>query len=185
SVTIDDDFFALGGHSLLATKLVSRIRSALGAEMAIRQLFETPTVAGLSGALDTGNGAARTPVTAVLPRPERLPLSHAQRRLWFLHRFEGPSAAYNSPVALRLSGALDRAALEHALADLTARHETLRTVLAEDAEGPHQVVLDEARPSLAVVSSDATRLAADLSEAAAHAFDLASEPPLRATLFEV
>ncbi|MZG17197.1 hypothetical protein GTY44_27545, partial [Streptomyces sp. SID5914] len=109
----------------------------------------------------------------------------AQRRLWFLHRFEGPSAAYNSPVALRLSGALDRAALEHALADLTARHETLRTVLAEDAEGPHQVVLDEARPSLAVVSSDATRLAADLSEAAAHAFDLASEPPLRATLFEV
>ncbi|WP_037772805.1 non-ribosomal peptide synthetase, partial [Streptomyces sp. FXJ7.023] len=185
SVTIDDDFFALGGHSLLATKLVSRIRSALGAEMAIRQLFETPTVAGLSGALDTGNGAARTPVTAVLPRPERLPLSHAQRRLWFLHRFEGPSAAYNSPVALRLSGALDRAALEHALADLTARHETLRTVLAEDAEGPHQVVLDEARPSLAVVSSDATRLAADLSEAAGHAFDLASEPPLRATLFEV
>ncbi|MGW5767327.1 amino acid adenylation domain-containing protein, partial [Streptomyces tendae] len=185
SVTIDDDFFALGGHSLLATKLVSRIRSALGAEMAIRQLFETPTVAGLSGALDTGNGAARTPVTAVHPRPERLPLSHAQRRLWFLHRFEGPSAAYNSPVALRLSGALDRAALEHALADLTARHETLRTVLAEDAEGPHQVVLDEARPSLAVVSSDATRLAADLSEAAGHAFDLASEPPLRATLFEV
>ncbi|MGW0016271.1 amino acid adenylation domain-containing protein, partial [Streptomyces tendae] len=185
SVTIDDDFFALGGHSLLATKLVSRIRSALGAEMAIRQLFETPTVAGLSGALDTGNGAARTPVTAVLPRPERLPLSHAQRRLWFLHRFEGPSAAYNSPVALRLSGALDRAALEHALADLTARHETLRTVLAEDAEGPHQVVLDEARPSLAVVSSDAARLAADLSEAAGHAFDLASEPPLRTTLFEV
>ncbi|MFJ6069216.1 amino acid adenylation domain-containing protein, partial [Streptomyces tendae] len=185
SVTIDDDFFALGGHSLLATKLVSRIRSALGAEMAIRQLFETPTVAGLSGALDTGNGAARTPVTAVLPRPARLPLSHAQRRLWFLHRFEGPSAAYNSPVALRLSGALDRAALENALADLTARHETLRTVLAEDAEGPHQVVLDEARPSLAVVSSDATRLAADLSEAAGHAFDLASEPPLRATLFEV
>ncbi|MFJ8795799.1 amino acid adenylation domain-containing protein, partial [Streptomyces sp. NPDC102462] len=185
TITIDDDFFALGGHSLLATKLVSRIRTALGAELAIRQLFETPTVAGLSGALDTGNGAARTPVTAVVPRPDRLPLSHAQRRLWFLHRFEGPSAAYNSPVALRLSGNLDRTALENALADLTARHETLRTVFAEDAEGPHQVVLDETRPPLAVVRTEAARLPARLSEAAGHPFDLSCEPPLRATLFEV
>ncbi|MFJ8630152.1 non-ribosomal peptide synthase/polyketide synthase [Streptomyces sp. NPDC093568] len=185
SLTIDDDFFALGGHSLLATKLVSRIRTVLGAELAIRQLFETPTVAGLSGALDTGNGVARTPITAVRPRPARLPLSHAQRRLWFLHRFEGPSAAYNSPVALRLSGTLDRTALENALADLTARHETLRTVLAEDAEGPYQIVLDEARPALTVVRTDATRLHADLTDAASHPFDLATEPPLRVSLFEV
>ncbi|MCD7440504.1 non-ribosomal peptide synthase/polyketide synthase [Streptomyces lincolnensis] len=185
NVTIDDDFFALGGHSLLATKLVSRIRTVLGAELAIRQLFETPTVAGLSGALDTGNGPARTPVIAVRPRPDRLPLSHAQRRLWFLHRFEGPSAAYNSPVALRLSGTLDRAALRNALADLTARHETLRTVFAEDAEGPYQVVLDEARPDLTVVRTDPARLHADLADAASHPFDLATEPPLRAALFEV
>ncbi|MBO4260719.1 condensation domain-containing protein, partial [Streptomyces griseorubiginosus] len=185
SVTIDDDFFALGGHSLLATKLVSRIRTVLGAELSIRQLFETPTVAGLSGALDTGNGAARTPVTAVHPRPVRLPLSHAQRRLWFLHRFEGPSAAYNSPVALRLSGTLDRTALENALADLTARHETLRTVFAEDAEGPFQIVLDGVRPTLTVVPSDASRLSADLTRAAGEPFDLTTEPPLRASLFEV
>ncbi|WP_159064285.1 non-ribosomal peptide synthetase, partial [Streptomyces canus] len=185
AVTIDDDFFALGGHSLLATKLVSRIRTVLGAELSIRQLFETPTVAGLSGALDTGNGAARTPVTAVNPRPARLPLSHAQRRLWFLHRFEGPSAAYNSPVALRLSGTLDRTALENALADLTARHETLRTVFAEDAEGPFQIVLDGVRPALTVVATDASRLHSDLTEAAGQPFDLTTEPPLRASLFEV
>ncbi|MCF1598956.1 non-ribosomal peptide synthetase, partial [Streptomyces muensis] len=184
-VTIDDDFFALGGHSLLATKLVSRIRSVLGAEMAIRQLFETPTVAGLSGALDTGNGAARTPITAHDPRPRRLPLSYAQQRLWFLHRFEGPSAAYNSPVALRLSGVLDRTALKNALADLTARHETLRTVLAEDAEGPHQIVLDHARPELIVAGTDENRLQDDLLRAASHPFDLAAEPPLRTWLFEL
>ncbi|MEU1130281.1 non-ribosomal peptide synthase/polyketide synthase [Streptomyces sp. NPDC005900] len=187
SVGIDDDFFRLGGHSLLATKLVSRVRSALGAEVPIRQLFETPTVAGLSGALDTGNGAARTAVTAVRPRPARLPLSYAQQRLWFLHTFEGPSAAYNSPVALRLSGTLDRTAMAAALTDLAARHESLRTVFAEDAEGPHQVVLDaaDAAPALTVVTTDEHHLRAELDRAAGHTFDLTAEPPLCAWLFDL
>ncbi|MER7585774.1 amino acid adenylation domain-containing protein, partial [Kitasatospora sp. NPDC097691] len=186
SVSIDDDFFQLGGHSLLATRLVSRIRSALGAEMAIRQLFDTPTVAGLSGALDTGNGSARPALTAAVPRPERIPLSYAQQRLWFLNRFEGPSAAYNSPVALRLSGALDRTALGLALADLTARHESLRTVLAEDAEGPHQIVLGaDLTADLTVVRTDEAGLDEALLTAAGHTFDLTTDTPLRVWLFEL
>ncbi|WP_367042215.1 non-ribosomal peptide synthase/polyketide synthase [Streptomyces sp. Je 1-332] len=187
SVGIDDDFFQLGGHSLLATRLVSRIRSALGAELPIRQLFETPTVAGVSGALDAGNGAARAGVTAVDPRPARLPLSYAQQRLWFLGKFEGPSAAYNSPVALRLSGSLDRTAMKKALADLTGRHESLRTIFAEDAEGPHQVVLDpaEAEPVLTFVPTDESGLRTELDRAAQHVFDLSKEQPLRAWLFEL
>ncbi|MGP3924192.1 amino acid adenylation domain-containing protein, partial [Streptomyces sp. 8N616] len=187
TVGIDDDFFALGGHSLLATRLVSRIRSALGAEMLIRQLFETPTVAGLSAALDTGSPAARTRVTAVVPRPERLPVSFGQQRLWFLNRFEGPSAAYNSPVALRLSGSLDRVAMERAIADVVARHESLRTVFAEDAEGPYQIVLDASRaaPELTVVASDQEHLEEEIDRAVQHRFDLTYEPPLRAWLFEL
>ncbi|MGP3953447.1 amino acid adenylation domain-containing protein [Streptomyces sp. 7N604] len=185
SVTIDDHFFESGGHSLLATRLVSRIRTVMGVELAIRQLFEAPTVASLARALDKA-GEARAALAPVTPRPGRVPASFAQRRLWFLHRFDGPSPTYNIPFAVRLTGDLDREALRCALADLLRRHESLRTVFAEDAEGPHQIVLDaaEAAPELTVAAIDEGRLDEEIAAAAAYAFDLSAEVPLRSWLFE-
>ncbi|WP_143659904.1 condensation domain-containing protein, partial [Streptomyces pharetrae] len=185
TVSIDDDFFRLGGHSLLATRLVSRIRTVLDTELPIRQMFETPTVAGLAGALEAVGGEARRGVAPVVPRPERIPLSYAQRRLWFLNQFEGPSATYNAPVALRLSGSLDREALRLALGDVVARHESLRTVFAEDAEGARQIVLPvgEAEVVLPVAEVGEEGLPAALADAAARPFDLAREIPFRAELF--
>ncbi|MFD6554877.1 amino acid adenylation domain-containing protein, partial [Streptomyces sp. NPDC058398] len=180
-VGIDDDFFALGGHSLLAMRLVSRVRAALDAELPPRAVFDAPTVARLAALLDGTRTAARPALTADRARPERLPLSSAQRRLWLLHQVDGPTPAYNLPVAWRLTGALDRAALEAALDDLVARHATLRTVFPAGPDGlPHQHVLEPEQARTTLRTEPVGRLA----EAAAHRFDLAVEPPLRVTLCE-
>ncbi|MGW3645402.1 amino acid adenylation domain-containing protein [Streptomyces sp. NPDC000878] len=181
-VSVDDDFFGLGGHSLLVTRLASRIRAALDTDIELSVLFEATTVAKLASRLTSG-GPRRSGVTAQ-PREGRLPLSYAQERLWFLHRFEGPSPTYNLPVALRLTGDLDVAALTAALDDLARRHEALRTVFAEDGHGPHQVVLPSV-PPLTVVGVGEEGLSERLAYAVRTPFDLTAQPPLRATLFDL
>ncbi|WP_329471268.1 amino acid adenylation domain-containing protein [Streptomyces sp. NBC_01723] len=185
SVGVDDDFFDLGGHSLLATRLVSRIRTTLGAELSIRQFFEAPTPAALAGTLDHA-GRARAALTAQ-PRPERIPLSYAQQRLWFLHLLEGPSPTYNIPTALRLSGPLRPDALREALLDVIGRHESLRTTFAEDERGARQVVHRPEEVRLVFETADSTEAAyeADLARAARYSFDLGAEIPVRARLLRL
>ncbi len=170
---------------LLATRLVSRTRTALHVELSIRQLFETPTVAGLADALDT-SGTVRTALTA-MPRPERIPLSYAQQRLWFLHQLEGPSATYNTVLTLRLDGTLDVEALRAAIGDVVARHESLRTVFTEDEQGAYQIVLpvEAASTPFTVVDVTEEEVGARLDEAVGHRFDLAQELPARTSLFRV
>ncbi|MET7831103.1 amino acid adenylation domain-containing protein, partial [Streptomyces sp. NPDC005386] len=184
TVGIDDDFFALGGHSLLATRLASRIRSALGAELVVGTVFEAPTVAALADRVAEA-GVARPALTA-MTRPERMPLSPAQNRLWFLDKLEETSATYNLPLVVRLSGRLDRAALRAALEDVVDRHESLRTVFPEDAQGvPFQLVLPATRAmrDFAVVETDEAALPGEISARAGERFDLAVDPPVRFRLF--
>ncbi|WP_229799492.1 amino acid adenylation domain-containing protein [Couchioplanes azureus] len=182
-VGVDDDFFALGGHSLLATRLVSKARAALGVELSVRDLFETPTPAGL--AARTGAGAVSRPPLTPRSRGERAALSYAQQRLWFLHRLEGPSPTYNLPYPLRVTGALDLAALRAAIGDLMRRHETLRTVFPDDEGMPYQLVREVPEPGPEIEVRDVAPggLRAAVSAAVRHGFDLATELPLRTTVF--
>ncbi|MDX2704117.1 amino acid adenylation domain-containing protein, partial [Streptomyces sp. PA03-6a] len=186
-VGVDDNFFDLGGHSLLATRLVSRIRTTLGAEVPVRALFETPTVAGLALRLaKTGSDAARLPLT-VRPRPGTVPLSYAQQRLWFLEQLEGPSALYNIPIALRLTGDLAPDVLRTALNDVVTRHEVLRTVFGHVDGTPEQRVLAQQTIDLPLFPEEMTEgeLAQAVAEEARRPFDLTAELPLRARLFTV
>ncbi|MDT0303830.1 non-ribosomal peptide synthetase [Streptomonospora wellingtoniae] len=179
---VDDDFFALGGHSLLATRLVTRIRAVLGRDVALRTVFDAPTVAGLAQRLRPAGGP---PPLRPAGRPERPPLSHAQQRMWFLYRLDGPRPTYNIPFCARLRGPLDRGALAEALADVTARHESLRTVFPDEDGVPYQRILDpeRARPDLPLTEAGEDELPGMLAGAAAHGFHLDAEPPLRARLF--
>ncbi|MBL1110694.1 amino acid adenylation domain-containing protein, partial [Streptomyces sp. 5-8] len=185
-VGIEDSFFDLGGHSLLVTRLVNRIRTELGVELPLRALFEAPNVALLAERI--GGARPSRPPLSPARRPAEVPLSYAQQRLWFLNRLEGDSgAAYNMPVALRLTGSLDREALAAALGDVMTRHESLRTVFPEGADGtPFQRVVEAAGAvPLAVERIREEELAAAVAALAARGFDVTRELPLRAHLFAV
>jgi amino acid adenylation domain-containing protein len=185
-VGVEDSFFDLGGHSLLATRLVSRIRVVLGAELPIRAVFEQPTPASLAAVLDHA-GTARSPLTRAATRPERLPLSFAQQRLWFLEQFHGPGTAYNLPFAWRLRGHADAPALAAALGDVVTRHESLRTVFAVEDGEPYQRIIPpgKAEVPFTVATARSSDLPDLLARAARHEFDLAAELPVRAWLFTV
>ncbi|MEU8894201.1 amino acid adenylation domain-containing protein, partial [Streptomyces sp. NPDC048442] len=186
-VGIESSFFELGGHSLLATRLVSRVRTVLGVELPIRTLFEAPTVAALARRIDGEAAAARTALVR-RERPADIPLSFAQRRLWFINQLDTDSPLYNISLGLRLHGPLDVPALEGALADLVCRHESLRTVFPDTDGNPRQVVLAPEDLAGGVLRTAVVRpdeVAAAVAETVRHGFDLTEQAPLRARLFTV
>ncbi|MVU79076.1 amino acid adenylation domain-containing protein [Nocardia sp. ET3-3] len=184
-VGADDDFFALGGNSLIATAVVARLGAAVGGRVPVRVLFEATTVSELADRVEklAGTGG-RIPLTA-RERPDTIPLSLAQRRMWFLNQFDTDSAAYNMPIAIRLTGELDVAALRTAVADLFARHEILRTIYPRTEGDPSQVILTvaQALPDLAPVAVPARELPGRIIEFLAAGFDVTTDVPVRARLF--
>jgi len=134
-VGVDDDFFALGGNSLLAAQAAARIGTALHTRVPVQLVFEAPAVGELAERVARHLGSGGDPLTAQ-QRPRHIPLSYAQQRMWFLNRFDPTSGVNNIPLAVRLAGVLDVAALRAAACDLVVRHEVLRTVYPEsDGDG--------------------------------------------------
>ena len=183
-IGIDESFFDLGGNSLLATRVIARINSTLGSSIALRDLFDAPTAAQLTSRISPTGVGSRAQLVA-RSRPDRIPLSLAQQRMWFVNQLDPTSGAYNIAMALRLTGDLNVEAFEAALGDLVARHESLRTVFPGDAAGARQVIIapEAATPVLRAVR--VTELRTAVEELAGSGIDVSKRTPLRAALFRV
>ncbi|MDY6811348.1 MAG: amino acid adenylation domain-containing protein, partial [Actinomycetota bacterium] len=175
-VGVTESFFDIGGNSLSAMRVAARTADELRVDVSVRDLFDAPTVRDLVAAV-AGRIQTVTPLVAA-PRPDRLPLSMAQARMWFINRFDPASAAYNIPMALQLTGDLDLDVLAAAVGDVVERHEVLRTLYPIDADGPYQQILDapsaRTRIDWAVVADSA-----ELAASAARGFDVTVDLPIR------
>ncbi|MGJ4999561.1 amino acid adenylation domain-containing protein [Bradyrhizobium sp. HKCCYLS3077] len=186
------NFFHLGGDSLLAVRLVAALRSRMGGRWPLSTVFRSPTVAMLAQHVEreaaSGDLSDDKPQwTRLTPRPERIPLSRAQRRLWLLDRLEGSLPAYHVPVAIELAGHLDEAALRDAVNDVVRRHEPLRTCFGEEDGEPFQIVVAETSISLEpkIVQVEAAEVDPSILAEGRTPFDLEHDIPCRAVLFRI
>ncbi len=186
-----DNFFELGGHSLLAVRVIARVREALKVEVGIRDLFARPVLSDFVRGVERARPNT-LPAITLAERGGRIPLSHAQQRLWFINRLEGTSVEYNMPFALRLKGELDAAALERALDTIVERHESLRTRFVEVEGEPFQVIEPECRIELGLEdlsggeeSGQQERVQEALRGEARMPFDLMRGPVLRVKLLRL
>ncbi|NUS95263.1 MAG: amino acid adenylation domain-containing protein, partial [Nocardia sp.] len=186
-VGIDDDFFELGGNSLIATQVAARLGAALDTRVPVRTLFEASTVMALAARVESHVGEGARQALVARSREAEIPLSLAQQRMWFLNRYDTESAVNNIPIAIRMSGDLDVAALQVAFIDVIDRHESLRTVFPDTGRAPVQVILDAAQvvPDLTPFRIREDKLIDHLIDLASMAFDVTAEVPLHARLFEI
>ena len=190
-----DNFFELGGHSLLATQMISRIRKKMDVELPLRAIFEAPTVAGIASAIDSrgvDESKAKMPVLRRLEATGPIPLSHAQKRLWFLDQLYPDSPAYNRPWVHRVKGTLNVKALHYSLDALLDRHEALRTTFESQNGEPRQVIHSNQKVNLRIVdlqpTSDGARESTwqeIVKREVDTPFSLSSGPLLRAMLIEL
>jgi amino acid adenylation domain-containing protein len=188
-IGIEDNFFELGGHSLLATRVTSLIRSRIGAETGVKDLFLYPTIKSLAGYL-----VAKAPLS-VLPRivaatkqpSDLLPVSFSQERLWFIDGLQG-SVQYHMPVVMRLKGHVRVDVLEQCLRAIIARHEVLRTVLIEQEGVCYQQIRSEAAwalPLLSFADRNEEGLKEYITQSILQPFDLSTDYMVRAELLEL
>ena len=186
-VGADADFFVLGGHSLSAIRLVNRIQGSLGVKVPLRAVFDGPTVAEIAAAVETSGAGVEGPdLTHVVRRPEDIPLSFAQQRMWVLYQVEGPSPTYNVPLVWTPPAeGLDIEALRAAIGDVVRRHATLRTVFPSiDGRGVQRVESPDVQVPFEHRRIERSELEVSAAAAMRHAFGLDSEIPIRVSVFD-
>ena len=195
SVARNGNFFNLGGHSLLVTQVLARVREYLGVELAIRSLFEAPTLAEFSQLVEEHVNQGRQSQQSAITRVSRdgdLPLSFAQQRMWFFEELSNGASAFNIALGVRLTGSLNVEALEQTFSEIVRRHESLRTVFVAVNAEPVQLIQPPGKFVLPLV--DLSSLAREQAEPQAarlaqeetlRVFDLGKGPLVRPTLLRL
>ncbi len=191
-IGVDKNFFEIGGRSLTATQVISQVNAAFDVELPLQAMFEFPTLGDMAGRVEIalrGRHKFKAPAITRADRGQRMPLSYAQQRLWFVEQLDPGSASYNIPLAVRLKGRLNGAALRQSINEVVRRHEALRMVFSTYEGRPIQEIQPAGEIDLPIV--DLSGLAGGEREAAARrmvekeagrGFDLSSGPVLRVML---
>ncbi|MBO9204716.1 MULTISPECIES: non-ribosomal peptide synthetase, partial [Niastella] len=185
-IGIHDNFFERGGHSLSAIRLVSAIRKQLQTAITVREIFFHPSIALLASVIQERVIGTTIPEIHPAIRPEYIPLSFSQERLWFIDRLQGTQAYHISGV-FRLDGVLNTTALEVAFRQIVQRHEILRSVIVEKDGTGFQQVTDGTNFNPDQVTEHAILFSGKtmeryISEGVLKPFDLSRDPLLRVTL---
>ncbi|WP_416422486.1 amino acid adenylation domain-containing protein [Pseudomonas sp. App30] len=170
-----DNFFALGGNSITAVQMLARLRDEQGREVALRDLFEAPTLAEFAALVQRQPVATSTQAARAGDGAAGL-LSPAQQRMWLQWQLDPEGHAYNIHGAVQLLGTLDQAALQQAFDQLVARHESLRSRFVEEGGEVRQQVLPALQTAIEPLTLDGQ------ASSARQPFDLRQGPLLRASL---
>ncbi|HLG65326.1 MAG TPA: amino acid adenylation domain-containing protein [Ktedonosporobacter sp.] len=194
-VDIHENFFELGGHSLLAIRIIAQIEKQFATEVPLHLFFQEPTIESIAHYIEQQQGKETPMVIPALIRqlrPQRLPLSLAQQRLWFLYQLDLDNPFYNILLTIRLRGPLVVAWLEAALSWLVKHHEILRTSLQQEEGEPFQRIAAVCSVPLPVCNfqgiapSLQQRQLALLAQAErSRPFDLSEVPLMRAHLLRL
>ena len=187
-VGTNEDFFNVGGHSLLAIRVVSAVRKELKVELSINDIFDYPTISSLANHIENlaGDDNPQTQIERS-KRPEFIPLSFSQERLWFIDRLEG-SIQYHVPAVIGLKGKLNLQALELSLSAIIGRHEVLRTVIREKEGQPYQLINSAENWTLSVldkVGETENNLDIIIQQLIKKPFNLSADYMLRADLLVI
>ena len=184
-ISVKDNFFELGGHSLLAIRVLASIRQEIGVELAITDIFEHPTIFELAASMQAAGSNNLLPAILIEERPEQIPLSYAQERLWFIDQLKG-SAHYHLPTVFRFKGKLEQKMLEHALKGIIQRHEVLRTVYKSIKGKAFQEVIEADSWQLETLTNvQENDLEQIIKNLVYKPFDLEKDYMLKATLVQI
>ncbi|PVZ68901.1 non-ribosomal peptide synthetase [Pelagibaculum spongiae] len=188
TIAREDDFFSLGGHSLMAMRLIAQIRHQFSIELPLKQIFTSPDLQAMAARIeqlqeggaggDSESGQiSLPPLLKIEQRPELLPLTSSQKRLWFIQQLEPTDTRYNLQFAIRIKGSLDTKKLANCFDQLVQRHVLLHSCFPQKKGEPYiQLLAREHLPQLQMIDQSLTTEGHSLDQAMAMAYQMAAKP---------